>query len=181
MRVLVVGLVFGEILFYVLIFLNGAGLLALLFMGRMKMPTFYKIRVVVLTPGCNIHKEIKPDSLPYNVDIKTGENETTTYTVELESLWKLRHTFLKRPLYFLMGIKGRYLCLFRSNEGGTPIKNVDTVATPVLIRNVKQSRILGKALAEIFKAGFGGFGRFIIIMIAVGIMLYIAYQNKLIG
>jgi len=170
-----------EILFYVLIFVIGAGLLALLTYKKFKMPTFYKIRVVVLTPGCNIHREIKPEALPVTVDIKTGENEDTTYTVKIENLWKMRHNPIKRPWYWLAGIKGRYLCIFRSSEGGDAIKNVEAKATPVLIRNVKQSRILGKALAEIFKAGFGGFGRFIIIMVAVGILLYVAYQNGLIG
>jgi len=177
----VVNLEYSEILFYVLIFIIGAGLIVLLTHKKFKMPTFYKIRVTVLNPGCNIHKDIKTTSLPVKVDIKTAENESKEYNVTIENLWKLKHIFIKKPWYWLTGVKGRYICIFRSSEGGEPIKNVEAKATPVLIRNVKQSRILGKALAEIFKAGFGGFGRFIIIMVAVGILLYVAYQNGLIG
>ena len=73
------------------------------------------------------------------------------------------------------------MCIFRSSEDGEPIKNIETQATPVLIRNVKKSRILGKALAEIFKSGMGGSVKFILIMLAVGIALYIAVQQGLIG
>jgi len=150
----------------------------------LKKPTYYKIEVIILTPGCNVHLDIKPKDLPYKVKVKTkieGGEEEKEYTVKLEDLWKVKYIFLKRPLYWLMGIKGRYLCLFRSNETGDPIKTVKTKATPTLIRNVKRSRILKKALAEVFKIGMGGFGKFIIVIGATLIALYLAYTQGLIG
>lgn len=147
-------------------------------------PTYYKIKVIILTPGCNVHLDIKPKDLPHKFTVKTklenGE-ESKEYTVKLEDLWEIKYIFLKRPLYWLRGIKGRYLCLFRSNETGDPIKTVKTKATPTLIRNVKRSRILKKALAEVFKMGMGGFGKFIIIMGVTLMALYLAYTRGLIG
>ncbi|MBA7640545.1 hypothetical protein ES703_48214 [subsurface metagenome] len=148
-------------------------------LGRLKdwaIPPVYKVSIRILVPGCNIHKEIKARELPYEIEIE-GKN----YKVGIEDVYKIKHSFIKRPLYWLMGIKGRYLCIFRSSEDGEPIKNIETQATPVLIRNVKKSRILGKALAEIFKSGMGGSVKFILIMLAVGIALYIAVQQGLIG
>ena len=152
-----------------------------------KMPrfkTYYKIKVIILNPGCNIHKDIKPEKLPYKVKIETpiknGFKEKT-YTVKVEDLWKVKYIFLKRPLYWLMGIKGRYLCIFRSKGAGQPVKNVESNATPVLIRNVKRSRILGKALAEIFNVRFQGFGRFMVIIVVTALILGFAYSQGMIG
>lgn len=150
----------------------------------LNLATYYKIEVIILTPGCNVHLDIKPKTLPHKFKvIKKLENgeEEKEYTVKLEDLWKIKFIFLKRPLYWLMGIKGRYLCLFRSNETGDPIKTVKTKATPTLIRNVKRSRILDKALAEVFKIGMGGFGKFIIITGVTLIAVYLAYTQGLIG
>lgn len=150
----------------------------------LKMPTYYKIKVIVLTPGCNVHVDIKTKDLPHKFKVKKKIEdgvEEKEYTVKLEDLWKVKYIFLKRPLYWLMGVKGRYLCLFRSNETGDPIKTVKTKATPTLIRNVKRSRILKKALAEVFKIGMGGFGKFIIVIGATLIALYLAYTQGLIG
>ena len=148
-------------------------------------PTYYKIKVVILTPGCNVHLDIKSKTLPHKFKVlkklEDGEEEEKEYTVKLEDLWEIKYIFLKRPLYWVMGIKGRYLCLFRSNEAGDPIKTVKTKATPTLIRNVKRSRILKKALAEVFKMGMGGFGKFIIITGATLIAVYLAYTQGLIG
>jgi len=147
-------------------------------------PTYYKIKVVILTPGCNVHVDIKPKTLPHKFKVTTkleSEEKSKEYTVKLEDLWKIKYIFLKRPLYWVLGIKGRYLCLFRSNETGDPIKTVKTQATPTLIRNVKRSRILKKALAEVFKVGMGGLGKFIIVIGATLIALYLAYTQGLIG
>ena len=149
-----------------------------------KLKTYYKIKVIVLHPGCNIHKDIKPEKLPYKIKIEVPiENgvKEKTYTVRVEDLWKVKYIFLKRPLYWLMGIKGRYLCLFRSSEDGNPVKNIETDATPVLIRNVKGSRILGKALAEMFNVKFAGFGRFIIIIAVTALILAYASSQGMIG
>jgi len=149
-------------------------------LGRLKdwaIPPVYKVSIRILIPGCNIHKEIKTRELPYDVEI-----EGKKYKVGIEDMYKIKHTFIKRPLYWLTGVKGRYLCIFRSSEDGKPITNIETYATPVLIRNVKKSRILGKALAEIFKSGMGGSVKFILIMLAVIISMYIiATQRGLIG
>ena len=150
----------------------------------LKMPTYYKIKVIILTPGCNVHLDIKTKDLPHKFKLKKdieGGIEEKEYTIKLKDLWKIKYVFLKRPLYWLMGIKGRYLCLFRSNETGDPIKTVKTKATPTLIRNVKRSRILKKALAEVFKIGMGGFGKFIIVIGATLIALYLAHTQGLIG
>ena len=177
-------MIFGEILFYVLIFLVVVGSILLLTKGKLKLPTFYKIRVVVLNPGCNIHADIKPKSLPFKVKVKNEVEsgiEEKEYTVTLEKLWKVKESFIKRPYNFLMGIKGRYLILFRSNEEGEPIKNIETKATPILIRNVKNSRILKMALNEVFSKGMGGFGKFILIFGGALLALYLAAQQGLIG
>lgn len=150
----------------------------------MKLKTYYKIRAVILHPGCNIHVDIKPEKLPHKFKVKIPiENgvEEKEYTVKVENLWKIKYIFLKRPWYWLAGIKGRYLCLFRSSESGESIKNTETKATPVLIRNVQRSRILSKAIAEIFKTQFSGFGRFIIIIVVTGLILGFAYARGMIG
>lgn len=180
-------MVFGEILFYFLI--GGIFLSFIIILIRIKIlkilgqifPSYYLIEVIILKPGCNIHKIIKTEELPHKETIKTGEGEGTEFTVTLEDLWKVKYIFIKRPYYWLRRIRGRYLCLFRLGEGGDPIKNIESKATPVLIRNVKKSRILGKALAEIFKGGMGGFSKFILILLAVGVTLYIAYSQGMIG
>ena len=103
-------MVLSEIIFWILTFLIGAGSVGLMTKGKMKMPTFYKIKVTVLKPGCNIHADIKPKKLPFKIKIKIpvedGEDEEKEYIVKLEDLWKVKYTFLKRPLYWLMGIKG---------------------------------------------------------------------------
>ncbi len=159
-----------------------ADILSLPKMPRFK--TYYKVKVIILHPGCNVHKDIKPEKLPCEVKIKTpirdGMKEKT-YTIKIEDLWKVKFIFLKRPLYWLMGIKGRYLCIFRSSESGKPIKNIESNATPVLIRNVKRSRILGKALAEIFNVRFQGFGRFMVIIVVTALILGFAYSQGMIG
>jgi len=177
-------LVLSEIIFWILIFLIGAGSVGLMTKGKMKMPTFYKIKVTVLKPGCNIHADIKPKKLPHKIKIKipieNGEEEKE-YTVKIEDLWKIKYTFLKRPLYWLMGIKGLYLCLFRYSGEGEAIETSETKATPILIRNVQKSTVLGKALAEMFKARFSGIGRFAIIILVVGAILFIAYTRGMIG
>ncbi len=180
-------MVFGEILFFFLI-----GLLFLVLIGVMikikiwqtlglHFPSYYLIEVIVLIPGCNIHKMIKPKTLPHKETIEVGNGEGKDFNIKVEDLWKVKYIFLKRPYYWLRGIKGRYLCLFRGSESGDPIQNVESKATPVLIRNVKKSKILGKALSEIFKGGMGGFSKFILIILAVGITLYIAYSQGMIG
>lgn len=180
-------MVFGEILFY---FLIAGVLIGVIFLMsrtkvmeaiKLRLPTYYLIEVIILNPGCNIHKTIKPEKLPHKVTIKTGEGEGKEFNVKVEDLWKVKYIFIKRPYYWLRGIKGRYLCLFRASGSGEPIKNIESTATPVLIRNVKKSKILGKALSEIFKGGIGGFSKFILIILAVGIALYIAYSRGMIG
>lgn len=148
-------------------------------LGRLKdrvIPPCYKVKVIVLVPGCNIHENITAKTLPHDVEI-----EGKKYKVGLKDLYKIKYFFLKKPLYWLRGIKGSYLCIFRSSEDGEPIKNLETTATPVLIRNVKKSKILSKALAEIFKSGMGGSAKFVLIMLAVIIAVYIAYQQGMIG
>ena len=80
-----------------------------------------------------------------------------------------------------MGIKGLYLCLFRYSGEGEAIETSETKATPILIRNVQKSTVLGKALAEMFKARFSGIGRFAIIILVVGAILFIAYTRGMIG
>lgn len=169
-----------EILFYVLIAVTFIGFIVLVLKTKIDLKTFYKIKIVVLHPGCNIHRNIKPQELPHEEKIEVG-GEEKIYTVKNEDLWKIKHSFIKRPLYFLQGIKGSYLCLFRSNESGEPIKNIDTMATPVLIRNVKRSRILKLALKEVFGRGIGGFGKFILIFGGACLVLYMAWQQGLIG
>ena len=174
-------MVFGEILGY---FLIGGVFIAIIILMRMMrglFPTYYLIEIIILKPGCNIHKTIKPKILPHKEKVEVGEAEKKEFNVTLEDLWKVKYIFIKRPYYWLRGIKGRYLCLFRLSESGEPIKNIESKATPVLIRNVKKSKILGKALAEIFKGGMGGFTKFILIILAVGITLYIAYSQGMIG
>ena len=146
--------------------------------------TFYKIKVVVLSPGCNVHVDITPKTLPHKVKVKTkietGETEKE-YIVDLENLWKVKYSLLKKPWYYLKGIKGVYLCMFRSNEDGKPIKIVIATATPKLIRNVKKSRILKMALSEVFSEGMGGFRKFIVILLVTAIGVYLAYSQGLIG
>ena len=159
-----------------------ADILSLPKMPRFK--TYYKVKVIILSPGCNIHKDIKPNKLPCDVKIKTlikDSEQEKTYTVKVEDLWKVKYIFLKRPLYWLMGIKGRYLCIFRSSGDGKPIKNIESESTPVLIRNVKRSMILGKALAEIFNVRFQGFGRFVVIIVVTALILGVAYSRGMIG
>jgi len=180
-------LVFGELLFYFLI--GGLFLAFIIILIKIKVwrvfglrfPSYYMIEIIILTPGCNIHKMIKPEKLPHKETIFVGEGEGKDYNVTIEDLWKVKYIFLKRPYYWLRRIRGRYLCLFRASESGEPIKHVESKATPVLIRNVKKSKILGKALSEIFKGGIGGFSKFILIILAVGITLYIAYSQGMIG
>lgn len=180
-------MVFGEILFYFLI--GGLALALIIILIKIKVwrvfglkfPSYYLIEIIVLIPGCNIHKMIKPEKLPHQEKIKVGEGEGKDFNIRVEDLWKVKYIFLKRPYYWLRRIKGRYLCLFRESESGEPIKNVESKATPVLIRNVKKSKILGKALSEIFKGGMGGFSKFILIIAAVAVTLYIAYSQGMIG
>ena len=153
-------------------------------MEKLKLKTFYKIRAVILHPGCNLHVELKPETLPHKFTVKMPiENgtEEKSYIVKVEDLWKVKYLFLKRPWYWLAGIKGRYLCIFRSSESGESITNTETKATPVLIRNVQRSRILSKAIAEIFRTQFSGFGRFIIIIVVTGLVLAFAYARGMIG
>jgi len=148
-------------------------------LGRLKdwaIPPVYKVSVRILIPGCNIHKDVTTRELPCDVEI--GDK---TYKIGIEDMYKVKHSFIKRPIYWLMGVKGRYLCVFRSSENGAPIRNIETQATPVLIRNVKKSKILGKALAEIFKGSMGGSMKFILIMLTVIIGLYIAYKQGMLG
>lgn len=170
----------SEGLFYVLIVFCISGAIGLLMRSKIKLSSIYKILVVVLHPGCNIHQVVKPNTLPHSIKITAGGVEQT-YTIKLEELWKVKQFFIRRPLNFLMGIKGPYLCLFRSNETGEPIKNVEAKATPILIRNVKQSRILRMALREIFKEGVGGFSKFVLIFGGACAVLYILWQQGYIG
>lgn len=170
----------AEGFFYVLIALIGIGGLSLLFKGRITLPTSYKILVRILHPGCNIHKDMRVKTLPHKVTIKIG-GEDKEFTVKLEELWKVKTSLIKRPLHFIMGVKGVYLCIFRSNESGDPITNVETKATPILIRNVKRSRVLTLAFREMFSKRVGGLSKFIIIFGGTLLILYIAWQQGIIG
>ena len=119
------------------------------------------INMRLLAEGCNKHYKFSVTELP-SIKIIDG----VKYTIKTENLFKIRRSILKRIYDFIILRQGHYLILFQ--EGiDKPIKNTSINVTPRILLKVKNSRILGNMMKELFKDMFLNKGRIAVILFII--------------
>lgn len=137
------------------------------------------ITVVILKEGCNIHKNVRIEEieeLPKSVEI-----DGKTYKVDLDGIMKVKKGLLKTLWHYLFRVYTHHMIIFREGEK-KPVTYEKPAITPLTLKNVKRSTILGRAMMEMFRAGFMGIGKiFFILFILISIGAIVAYMQGWIG
>jgi len=115
----------------------------------------------LLSEGCNKHYKFSVEELPYFKII-----DGIKYTIRTENLFKIRRSIIKRIYDFIIWRQGHYLILFHKGID-KPIKNTSINVTPRILLKVKNSRILGNMMSELFKDMFLNKGRIVVILFII--------------
>lgn len=128
----------------------------------------YLVRIVIIGQGRNIHLERRTSQLDF-IEKYYGKN----YRVTQGHLYAKVPGFIERQVMRLQGIKTKYLILFWANQA-EPVEIPRGSVNPQVLARVRTSRILGRALREMFKVGVlenKGLLFIVIAFLAVGVIV----------
>lgn len=138
-----------------------------------------KIDVEVVIKSSNANYYIQKKGLEKS-DFQETYNHFT-YNVRQEGFYKKPRSPLRLVLDLFRGVKASYLILFWENEADF-IEIPDVTVAPLILERVRTSRILGKALKELFKDSLlGGRGIIFIVIIFVAVAIFVLRTMGYIG
>jgi len=125
------------------------------------------IKVIIISPEGNYHTDFKRKGLNFKVDFNG-----LTYYVRREGLYKFTPGLKQRVRdYFFRD--SRYLIVFGHGHGAHLERQAFPV-TPGTVHKIRKSRVLKKALGELFKTDLlGGRGMIFLIIAFIGIAVYL--------
>ena len=105
----------------------------------------YQFDLILMKPGVNDHFRIEGDSLEFE-----HEQDGKKYQVKADRLYRVRVGKMTSLWFMLKGIRKRFLIAFH-HEKTKPIEPVEIKVTARVLKEVNESRALGKALRGEFK------------------------------
>lgn len=105
----------------------------------------YQFDLILMSPGVNEHIRIEGDTLEFE-----HEHKNKTYQVKADRLYRVRVGTLTSLIFRLKGIKKRFLIAFHHKKT-SPIKPVGIKVSARVLKEVNESRALGKALRSEFR------------------------------
>jgi len=125
------------------------------------------ITVIIISPEGNYHTDFKREGLNFKVDFNG-----LTYYVRREGLYPYTPGLKKRIWDRVRGDK-RYMIIF-GHGLGKHLERQSFPVTPATVHKIRKSRVLKKALGELFKTDFlGGRGMLFLIIAFVAIAVYL--------
>lgn len=127
------------------------------------------VEIVIKSAKANYHIQRKGIEKP---DFKEPYNNFD-YNVRQEGFYKKPRNPLLLLFDLFRGVKARYIILFWEGEADF-IEIPDAAVAPLILERVRTSRILGKALKELFKDSLlGGRGIIFIVIIFVAVAIFV--------
>ncbi len=127
---------------------TGAGLIKYLRQIKFMRTKPYQFDLIMMSPGVNHHYRIEGDSLEFE-HIHDGKK----YQVKADRLYRVRVGKPTSLWFMVKGIKKRFLIAFHHKKT-KPIEPVDIKVTARVLKEVNESRALGKALRSEFRVPF---------------------------
>lgn len=115
---------------------------------RMKKKPAYEIEMIILQKGANIHVKRKLDNLNDVVKI-----DGFSYKIEPEALFIKKPNVIKRLYNKLRGVKAEFITIYRYGSS-EPIKEYTSKLSPYLLKTIKGSSALKRALEKELKGAF---------------------------
>lgn len=138
-----------------------------------------KIDVEIVIKSANANYHIQKKGVDKS-DFKEEYNHFD-YNVRQEGFYKKPRNPIMLLIDLFRGIKSRYLILFWENEPDF-IEIPDVTVAPLILERVRTSRILGKALKELFKDSLlGGRGIIFIVIVFVAVAIFVLRTMGYIG
>jgi len=135
-----------------------------------KRKTLYKIEIIILKKGANIHEKRIIEDLHDEVEI-----EGFSYKIEPEALFIKKPNILKRIYDRLRGIKAEFITIYRY-KSSEPIKSYSSQLSPYLLKTIKRSSALKRALEKELKTAFDIRKLIFIIVVAVASIFIYYYM-----
>jgi len=126
----------------------------------------FRVEVVILRPGANLHIQKRVKSLIDEIEI-----EGFKYRLKPQGLFVKRPNPLKRAINRLRGIKKEFLAIYRVGSE-EPIIYFKPKVSPYVLKTVKSSSALKRALEKEFKEAFD-IKKFLFIAVFVITILFI--------
>jgi hypothetical protein len=135
---------FGEILFYILCTVVGIliGLFVIYLKKGRKEP--YEFLVINMRAGVNAHKKIKGESLEFETTI-----DNKKIKIMPDRLYRVKSGRVRKILDRFYGIKQRFLVIYQKGKK-EPIKPPSVKVSARILKQVNESRALGKSLSSEF-------------------------------
>lgn len=124
----------------------------------------YLVETVIICKGYNVHIKHRKQALKFK--FKHGAH---TYTVEDGSIFEKNKDLLDLVKFRLQGIKAAYLALFWEGEPKA-VRMEKSQVNPQVLARVRTSRVLGRALKEMFKSSILDNKGLVFFIIAFGVI-----------
>jgi len=124
----------------------------------------FMVRVVIVREGNNIHLEKRTDTLNF-----ISKYNNRFYTVSPGQIYEKNLDFIERALMRFQGLKKKYIILFWEDRPD-PIEIPKGLVNPQVLARVRTSRVLGRALSEMFRGNIMDHKGLIFILILFGVI-----------
>ena len=124
----------------------------------------FLVRVVVIREGNNIHLERRTDTLNF-----TAKLDNRFYTVSPGQIYQKNPGLIERVLMRFQALEKKYIILFWENQPN-PIEIPKGSVNPQVLARVRTSRVLGRALSEMFRGNLMDNKGLIFILILFGVI-----------
>lgn len=108
----------------------------------------YQFDLIMMSPGVNDHYRIEGENLEFE-----HAHDGKKYEVKADRLYRVRVGLWMSLWFRVKGIKQRFLIAFHHKKT-SPIKPVDVKVSARVLKEVNESRALGKALRSEFRVPF---------------------------
>jgi len=135
-----------------------------------KRKALYEIEIIILKKGANIHAKRIIKDLHDEVEI-----EGFSYKIEPEALFIKKPHLLKRIYNRLRGIKREFITIYRY-QSSEPIKSYSSPLSPYLLKTIKRSSALKRALEKELKGAFDIRKLIFIIVVAIASIFIYYYM-----
>lgn len=144
------------------------GLVAMVLLTRWAGRKKYDVEAVIRSDIANYHIRQVVENPNFKIDWGG-----TGYLVRQEGFFKMPRGALKHLKDFFRGVKARYLIMFWEGQAGHIVQPDPTVG-PLILERVRTSRVLRKALAEMFRESLlGGKGIIFVVIVFVAVAIVI--------
>lgn len=124
----------------------------------------YLIETVIICQGYNAHTSHRKDTLNF-----TFKHDSKTYEVRDGSIFEKNKSIFDHLVFRIQGITSAYLALYWEGEPKA-VKMDKSQVNPQVLARVRTSRVLGRALKEMFKSSILDNKGLVFFIIAFGVI-----------